>query len=1123
MTLRKVLVANRGEVAVRIIRAASDLDLETVAIYSDDDHAALHVAMADEAVSLGAAGVAAYLDIERVIAIARDRACDAIHPGYGFLSENAQFAQACRDAGISFVGPSPEVLSLFGDKAQARALAIRLGVPVIEGTEGATTLEEAQAFFDGLGSGAAVMIKAVAGGGGRGMRPVRDAAELPDLFRRCQAEANAAFGNDAVYVERLFENARHIEVQIVGDTHGGLTHLWERECSLQRQRQKVVEIAPAPFIADEVRARLIGHALRMAGDAGYSSLGTFEFLVSAAGGADADIRFIEANPRLQVEHTVTEQITGVDLVASQLRIAGGATLAQVGIDPGSEPPAAIAIQARINAETMMVGGMARPSSGTLSAFQAPSGPGIRVDACGYAGYQWNPNFDSLLAKVIVTSADGDFGRACRVLRRALSEFRVSGIDTNIAFVQAILGNAEVAAGRFTTTFITEEITGLLEAAAPRARYLEPAAAARIAGARVNSSDPLAVIEFGKAAGASQTAALARLDAPTDPNQVCAPMLGSVVQVCVQPGATVRRGDLLVVLEAMKMQHEIRAPHAGIVRDISVSEGMTVSENSPLVYVGSSATEDVGVEDEVEAVDLDAIRPDLAETFERKALTLDAHRKAAVERRHNSGQRTARENIGQLIDEGSFVEYGALALPPKHTRPTLHEMTEVAPGDGLVMGLARINGKDFDDDHARCAVMSYDYTVYAGTQGKRNHQKMDRMINVATKLKLPTVIFAEGGGGRGGDTDKSYGGGLIVETFHMLGKMSGLVPLVGVVNGRCFAGNAVVLGCCDVIIATKNTTLGMGGPAMVEGGGLGVYKPEEIGPVSVQSPNGVIDVVVDDEEQAVEAARKYLSYFQGPVDHWECADQRLLRKAVPENRLRSYDIRNVIDLIADKDSVLELRREFGIGIITAFIRIEGRPIGLIANNPNFLGGAIDSDAADKAARFTQLCDAFDIPMLSLCDTPGNMVGPEHERTGLVRHCCRLFVIASNVTIPVVVVVLRKAYGLGAMGMAAAGFHEPMLSVSWPTGEFGGMGLEGSIKLGRRNELAAISDPEERRELYERYVADLYDKGKALSIASVFEVDDVIDPAETRRVVVEALRAAPKPPARDTKKRPWIDTW
>jgi acetyl-CoA carboxylase carboxyltransferase component len=360
-------------------------------------------------------------------------------------------------------------------------------------------------------------------------------------------------------------------------------------------------------------------------------------------------------------------------------------------------------------------------------------------------------------------------------------------------------------------------------------------------------------------------------------------------------------------------------------------------------------------------------------------------------------------------------------------------------------------------------------------------------------------------------------------FHYWGRLSGLVPLVGITSGRCFAGNAVILGCCDVIIATQGSNIGMGGPAMIEGGGLGIFRPEEVGPMSVQVPNGVVDIPVADEAEAVRMAKQYLSYFQGPISEWQCADQRLLRRSIPENRLRVYDVRKVIETLADTGSVLEIRRRFGLGMVTALVRVEGRPLGLIANNPMHLGGAIDSGAADKATRFMQLCDAFDIPILFLCDTPGNMVGPEAEKAALVRHCCRMFVTGASVTVPFFTIVLRKAYGLGAQGMAGGSFKAPFFAVSWPTGEFGGMGLEGAVKLGFRKELAALEDPAERKALYDKMVERMYQHGKALSTATYFEIDDVIDPAESRRWIVSALRSVPPPAPRASKKRPCVDTW
>jgi acetyl-CoA carboxylase carboxyltransferase component len=366
-------------------------------------------------------------------------------------------------------------------------------------------------------------------------------------------------------------------------------------------------------------------------------------------------------------------------------------------------------------------------------------------------------------------------------------------------------------------------------------------------------------------------------------------------------------------------------------------------------------------------------------------------------------------------------------------------------------------------------------------------------------------------------------GLDCLAFALFARLSGLVPSVGIASGRCFAGNAALLGCCDVIIATEDSTIGMGGPAMIEGAGLGAYLPEDVGPVSMQAPNGVIDVVVADEAEAVRVAKQYLSYFQGAVSGWDCADQRLLRTTVPENRKRVYDVRRVIDTLADIDSVLELRRAFGPGMVTSLVRVEGRPMGVVANNPIHLGGAIDTDGADKAARFMQLCDAFDLPILFLCDTPGFMVGPEAEQSAQVRHFARMFVTGASLTVPYFTIVLRKGYGLGAQAMAGGSFHVPLFTVAWPTGEFGGMGLEGAVRLGFRRELDAIEDPGEREAEFERMVARAYEHGKALNVATVFEIDDVIDPADSRRRIVEALRAAPPPPPRAGKKRPFVDTW
>jgi acetyl/propionyl-CoA carboxylase alpha subunit/acetyl-CoA carboxylase carboxyltransferase component len=1134
-----LLIANRGEIAIRIARAAAERGLRTVTIHSEDDRAALHTRKSDETRALQGAGPAAYLDVEQIVAVARAARCDAIHPGYGFLSENAAFARRCAAEGLVFVGPAPEVIERFGDKARARALAQRLGLPVVPGTTGPTSLEEARAFLAADGAGMGIMIKAIAGGGGRGMRPVHRADLLEAAYARCRSEAQQLFGNGDVYVERLVPRARHIEVQVAGDRSGGVSHLWERECSIQRQRQKLIEMAPAPGLAPRLRERMLQAAATLARAAGLDNLATVEFLVGADGGEDTPFAFIEANPRLQVEHTVTEEITGLDLVQIQLELASGRALAALGLGPGQVPePRGMAIEVRINMETMAPDGTARPGGGTLTAFEPPSGPGIRVDTFGYPGYRTSPRFDSLLAKLIVSARSGELADVAAKAYRALCEFRIAGVPTNAAFLQSLLRHPALLGNRMHTGFVEEHMTELLRSdAAHRRLYFEPPAPIPRVGARVDPDDPLAVLVHGKSApsiaspGPSEVPEAGDLAtgvtaketvAPEGTVPLVAPVPGTVVSVSAREGDTLRAGDEVLVMEAMKMEHVIQAHTSGTVRAITVARGDTVLEGHVLAFIEEMALERAA-ERVGEEIDLDVLRPDLAEVDARQARTRDAARPGAVARRRKTGQRTPRENIAELCDEGSFVEYGSLVIAARRQRNTIEELIDTTPADGLVMGVGRVNGHLFPDAVARCVVMSYDYTVLAGTQGKKNHQKKDRMFRLAERERLPIVFFTEGGGGRPGDTDQVFAANLHTPAFHLFGRLSGLVPLVGITSGRCFAGNAVLLGCCDVVIATANANIGMGGPAMIEGGGLGVFRPEEVGPMSVQTRSGVVDIAVVDEAEAVRAARQYLSYFQGAIPDWSCADQRLLRRAIPENRLRVYDVRSVLATLADTGSVLELRKGFGAGVITALIRVEGRPVGVVANNPMHLGGAIDSDGADKAARFMQLCDGYDIPVLFLCDTPGNMVGTEAEKTALVRHCCRLYVIGANLTVPFFTVVLRKAYGLGAQAMAGGGFHAPFFAVSWPTGEFGGMGLEGAVKLGYRNELAAITDPLERKRKYEEMVAAMYEKGKALNAAALFEIDDVIDPADTRRWIMAGLRSAPPPTPRPGKKHAWIDAW
>ncbi|MGK2950164.1 MAG: carboxyl transferase domain-containing protein [Acidimicrobiales bacterium] len=595
--------------------------------------------------------------------------------------------------------------------------------------------------------------------------------------------------------------------------------------------------------------------------------------------------------------------------------------------------------------------------------------------------------------------------------------------------------------------------------------------------------------------------------------VSSPLQGTVVRLGVAPGDPAVAGRELLAIESMKMEHPVEAPEAGVVVEVRVRPGDLVKAGDDLVVIAPGPVDEgVGGGHERDTTER---RADLEEVWARHAVGLDEARPDAVERRRRTGQRTARENLDDLLDPGSLVEYGPVVIAAQRRRREIDDLIARTPADGLVAGTGTVDGHPV-------VAMTYDYTVLAGTQGLQNHRKKDRLFDLAQRQRLPVVFFTEGGGGRPGDTDGTGVSGLDCLAFQLFAQLSGLVPLVGITSGRCFAGNAALLGCCDVVIATEGANIGMGGPAMVEGGGLGTFPPEAIGPLEVQVPNGVVDVAVADEAAAVAVAQQYLSYFQGAVSDWEAPDPGAARSVVPEHRLTVYDVRTAIDAIADVGSVLELRTGFGVGMVTALARVEGRPMGIIANNPIHLAGAIDADGADKAARFMQLCDAFDLPILSLCDTPGIMVGPEAEQTALVRHVSRLFVTGANLTVPTGTIILRKAYGLGAQAMAGGSFKAPLFCVAWPSGELGGMGLEGAVRLGFRKELEAITDPAERERTFRGMVDRMYEHGKALNAASHFEIDDVIDPADSRRWITAAFSAAPSP-SRPGKKRPNIDTW
>ncbi|MFK7755128.1 MAG: carboxyl transferase domain-containing protein [Sedimentitalea sp.] len=1045
---RSVLIANRGEIAVRVARTLADRGLRPWMVAAKDERDAPHLRHCAHYTVLNRDGAAAYLDIEGLISAAQQAGCDAVHPGYGFLSESGDFARACTAADLVFIGPEPETLDLLGDKLAARNRAQSLGLPVPGGSGPLADGDAAVAFAQAQNG--PVMLKAVMGGGGRGMARVQHPDQMHAAFAQSQQEAQNAFGKGDLFAEELLENVRHIEVQILGDGQT-VTHLWDRDCTLQRRSQKLVEIAPAPDLPDDLRRDLAQAALTLGQGVGYRGLATIEFLVDAQAG---QFWFIEANPRLQVEHTVTEAISGVDLVAAQMHLAAGARLSDLALP---EQVRGQAVQLRINCETYERDGAVMPKTGTLSAFGPPHGPGVRVDTAGFVGYTPHPGFDSLLAKVVVTTPDTGLPALLAKAARVLGEFQIEGVSTNRDALRAVLETPDVTNWEVNTTCLA----------------------------------PL----LGQNAD----------DAPQDTSVLQAKMQGMVVSCAVEAGQQVRAGQELVVLEAMKMQHVITAPQDGLITALMVAPGETVGDGAPLLgfeALGSAHQ----AESETAPPDPDLIRPDLQALQDRTALTLDENRPKSVARRRARGQRTARENIADLCQGGSFHEYGQLTYAAQRRGQDRDVVRAGSPADGIITGLGEINAGQVSKSAAQTAVLAYDGSVMAGTQGMFGHIKTDRLLEVARAQDLPVVFYTEGGGGRPNDHDFAdvLRTGLGVHSFHAFARHP--KARITVNSGYCFAGNAALFGAGDIRIATRNSWIGLGGPAMIEAGGLGQFDPKDIGPAPMQAQIGGLDLLATDEAEATTLARQALSYFQGALTDWTAPDPRDLRHMVPENRKRVYDIRPVIAGIADAGSVLELGAAHAPGMITALIRMNGRALGLIANNPHHLGGALDAPASAKGARFLRLCRRFDLPVLSLCDTPGFMVGPDSEAAGGVGAACDLLSAGADLQTPLFFVCLRKGYGIGAQAMAGGSFAAPTFTLSWPTGEFGPMGLEGAVTLGHKHELDAAPTPEQRTALFERLVAHSYAEGGALNVASLLEIDAVIDPAETRSWVLKGLDVA-----------------
>jgi acetyl/propionyl-CoA carboxylase alpha subunit/acetyl-CoA carboxylase carboxyltransferase component len=1036
-----ILVANRGEIAVRVLRAATALGMPTVAVYAADDATALHTRLADEARALPGEGVPAYLNGAEILAVARATGATHLHPGYGFLSENAAFARDCAAEGITFVGPSPELLALFGDKVRARELADSVHVPVLPGTDGPTTLDDARAFATAHGP---VLLKALAGGGGRGIRVVPDLADLAEAYERCRSEARQAFGDGDLYVEAFLPAARHIEVQVAGDGTGAVTHLWDRDCGIQRRRQKLIEVAPSPALDPALRDEILAAALRMAAHVHYTSLGTFEFLVS-----DRDFWFIEANPRLQVEHTVTEEITGVDLVQTQLRLAAGATIAEVGL---TTPPAVTgyAIQTRVNLETLLPDGSPKPTAGTLRTFTPPTGPGVRVDTYGYTGYRTSPHYDSLLAKVIARGAT--FPAALSRAGAALNEFQVDGPATNIPLLQAILRHPDITAGHWTTTFVTDHLNELTDTT--------PAVA-------------------------ENTAA------------VLAPMQGTVVDIRVTAGEQVAAGAALMVLEAMKMEHVVRSEHGGVIGQIRVGKGDVVDEDAPLLYF--EATDDdtapTTATDDDWTDEVDQIR-------HRRELAYRMGGEPKVDRQHREGRLTARERIAALADPGSFQEIGALTGFAQYD--DTGTLTSLLPAN-FVTGTARI-------DDRRVLLGVDDFTVRGGSGDAAIHAKQVYSEQYARELRIPLVRLLDGASG-GGSVKMAQEAGFtyvpvnpawdaVVDNLSLIPVVAACVgPTVGLGAGRLVMSHLAVLveGVGQLFTAGPPVVLGATGEDLTK---------EELGGAAVHRRNGSVERFVSTEQEAFEVIRGFLSYlprsvFETPPvsssnDEPARREESLLA-AIPRNPREPYRIEPILAAIFDTGSVFRYA-EYGGGTVTALARLAGYPVGIIAADPT-KGATMSAVGAQAITRLVDLCETFHLPIVGLTDQAGMTIGLAAEQRATIRHGARAIAAVYQARVPQAELILRRVYGVGGAGIVNR--HRATRSWAWPSGDWGSLPVQGGIEAAFR---AQLDHAEDRAAEIERIRARLAAITSPFRTAEHFGVQDLIDPRDSRALLCEWVRDA-----------------
>ena len=1095
---KRVLIANRGEIAIRIAKAAAALGIESVSVYASVDAASLHTRSTTDARALAGDPVRAYLDVDALVRVALEAGCDCVHPGYGFLSENARFAERCAQAGIVFVGPSPDALALFGDKVRARALAQSLGIPVVPGSERALA-SAADAAATARSIGYPVMLKAAAGGGGRGMRAVSHEDDIEAAFERCRSEAHAAFGDDSVFVEALVERPRHVEVQVLADRTGAVTHVWERDCSVQLRNQKVVEIAPAPNLDRRLRDRMLADALRLANAANYRNAGTVEFLVSPERG---ECWFIECNPRIQVEHTVTEQISGVDLVETQFALAAGATLESLGL---SQPrtPRGFAVQARVVAT----------GPGTFTAYREPSGIGVRVDGCGYVGYAPAPQFDPLFAKVIGTSnSTGSYASALDRTLRALEEFHVEGVPNNIAQLRAILSDTTVRAGDARTTLLAD-----------RAELRN--------GVATSSSKTVDLLKQHTSADRSsaprdRVVAVAVADGHV---AVEAPMAGSILDIRVVVGRAVAAGETLLVISAMKMETEVQAPCAGVVANLaalSVGAALDAGQVVASIEPQANAAERMRTAPWQSLLDEVHTLRGLAEQRLRPGST-----DPGVVRQRERGKLTCRERIALLLDDGSFHEVGSVAGFASYDDEG--RIAAFTPANH-VGGWGRVEGRV-------AVVCADDFTSRGGHADGAIGAKSFHLDRLSMDMQCPSVRLLDGSSGGGsvaamvpqqkreGESAAKESSGAITAGRPRVAGGGGsflpghlgstdyatqlaTVPVVNVLLGSVVGIGAAkaVLGHFSVMVRDIAQLFVAGPPVVRHAMGYDVTK-EDLGGWHIHCRNGAVDNLAETEGEAMRMTRRFLSYLPSsvyeappvappnPSDPADRRDDELLT-LIPRKRTSTFDVRKAIQLIADVDSFFEIGALWGTDQVVGLIRVNGHPMGVIASDSRHAnGGALTADGCDKLTRHLDLCDVFHLPVLNLVDNPGFAVGIEHEVAATIRKGGEWMVAFAQASIPIFTVIMRRSFGVAGNNYATPRAR-PSMRVVWPSADVGGIPPEGGIEAAYKRQLESAADPIALRD---ELMARIESVRGPVGPLSRFQMEEMIDPRDTRALVSEWL--------------------